>query len=118
MAKRIEIILIDDLDGSNADGTVRFGIGDQLYEIDLSVKHSNELYTALEKFRENGRRIGRVRLDGRGGSRTRARRRTTDTTPEKNKAIRDWAERQGLTVASRGRIPQDIVDRFEQAHAT
>ena len=51
MAQRIQTLLIDDLDGGEADGTVRFGLDGTDYEIDLSAAHSQELHKALPKTR-------------------------------------------------------------------
>ena len=40
MAQKIQTLFIDDLDGSEAEGTVRFGLDGVEYEIDLSAEHS------------------------------------------------------------------------------
>ena len=45
MAQKIQTLFIDDLDGSAADGTVRFGLDGAEYEIDLNAKHARELRT-------------------------------------------------------------------------
>jgi hypothetical protein len=47
MAQRIQTLLIDDLDGGEVDGTVRFGLDGTEYEIDLSAAHSHELRKGL-----------------------------------------------------------------------
>jgi len=36
----MQVLLIDDLDGSEADGTVRFALDGTEYEIDLSAGHA------------------------------------------------------------------------------
>ena len=46
MAQKVQTFLIDDLDGSDAEGTVRFGLDGEQYEIDLSNEHAKELRTA------------------------------------------------------------------------
>ena len=43
MAQRIQTLLIDDLDGGEAGGTVRFGLDGTEYETGLSAAHSQEL---------------------------------------------------------------------------
>jgi Ni,Fe-hydrogenase maturation factor len=118
MAKRPKVILIDDLDGGEAVGTVKFAIDGEAYEIDLSAAHQKELRDALDKFREAGTRLGRYHI---GATRTStrgvtkpARRQPADR--EQNRAIREWAEQQGKQVSPRGRIPQAIVDQFHQTH--
>ena len=46
MAQKIQILLLDDLDGSAAKGTVRFGLDGTEYEIDLNAGHDRELRDA------------------------------------------------------------------------
>ncbi|HEX2743650.1 MAG TPA: histone-like nucleoid-structuring protein Lsr2, partial [Streptosporangiaceae bacterium] len=43
MAQKIQTLFIDDLDGSTAEGTVRFGLDGTEYEIDLNAGHAKEL---------------------------------------------------------------------------
>ncbi len=50
MAQRIQTFVIDDLDGSEAEGTVLFGLDGTHYEIDLSTDHAKELRTALARY--------------------------------------------------------------------
>ena len=38
-----EVSLVDDLNGSKADGTVSFGLDGKSYEIDLSTKNAEKL---------------------------------------------------------------------------
>lgn len=40
MAQKIQTVFIDDLDGSDAEGTVRFGLDGAEYEIDLNAEHA------------------------------------------------------------------------------
>ena len=42
MAQKIQILLIDDLDGGAAKGTLRFGLDGTEYEIDLNAGHDRE----------------------------------------------------------------------------
>ena len=57
MAQKVQTIFIDDLDGSQADGTVRFGLDGTEYEIDLNAKHARELRNALARYAATGRRV-------------------------------------------------------------
>ena len=43
MAQKIQTLFIDDLDGSEAEGTVRFGLDGAEYEIDLNAEHAQAL---------------------------------------------------------------------------
>ena len=46
--QKIQTLFIDDLDGSAAEGTVRFGLDGSEYEIDLNEEHARQLRDALE----------------------------------------------------------------------
>ena len=50
MAQKVNIILVDDLDGGSADENVRFGLDGVSYEIDLSAANAAELRSSLERF--------------------------------------------------------------------
>ena len=50
MAQKIQTLFIDDLDGSAAEGTVRFGLDGTEYEIDLNVAHARQLRDALARY--------------------------------------------------------------------
>ena len=42
MAQKVQTLYVDDLDGSEVDGTIRFGLDGAEYEIDLNAKHAQE----------------------------------------------------------------------------
>jgi hypothetical protein len=110
MARKTVTKLVDDLDGTEAHETVKFGLDGYLYEIDLSTKNANKLRSALAVFVEKGSRLpGRVGAPVRRGGRG-----TAVAEREQNQAIRAWAQRKGLPVAPRGRIKKDIVDQYHQ----
>ena len=50
MAQRTQVLYVDDIDGSEAEGTVRFGLGGADYEIDLNKKHADQFAKALSPF--------------------------------------------------------------------
>lgn len=64
VVQRVEILLIDDLDGASAaEETVRFGIDGAVYEIDLTAEHAAEFRASLNAYvcaarRMPGRRLG------------------------------------------------------------
>jgi Lsr2 len=97
---------IDDIDGSQADGTVRFGLDGTAYEIDLSKKHADELARVIRPYIEVARKVPSARRSAQG-SRP-ARRSQSD--------VRAWARAQGLKVSDRGRIPADLLARYESEH--
>lgn len=113
MAREVIHKLIDDLDGGDADETVRFGLDGVQYEIDLKKKNADRLREALAEFTGSARRVGRggVVVGGRAAAaRSRGGRSVSDR--EQNKAIREWAKRKGIDVSERGRIKQEIVDQY------
>ena len=57
MARKVQTFLIDDLDGSEADGTIRFGLDGVDYEIDLNAAHAGELRDILASYAAAGRKI-------------------------------------------------------------
>ena len=111
MAKTTIIQLVDDLDGSEASETVKFGLDGFSYEIDLSTKNADKLRKALSSFVDKGHRIsGRGAAAGARGSI----RRPAVAEREQNKAIRAWAIRKGMDVAPRGRIRSDIIEAYHR----
>ena len=110
MAKETFTKLIDDLDGGEAQETVKFGLDGHSYEIDLSTKNANKLRTALAPYLEVGTRVSGRPSPIRGG-RVRG---SVGAERDQNKAIRSWALRRGLPVAPRGRIKQEIVDQYQR----
>lgn len=105
MAQRVNVLLVDDIDGSDAAETIPFGLDGTRYEIDLNSGHAQELREALEPFVKAARRVSM--LAGR------PRNRKSDDA--RNKEIRDWAREKGLDVNDRGRIPAPIVAEYEAA---
>lgn len=111
MARETFTKLIDDLDGGEAQETVKFGLDGHSYEIDLSAKNATKLRSVLAPYVEVGTRVsGRGSAPGRGGRG----RGGAATERDQNKAIRAWALRKGLPVAPRGRIKQEIVDQYQR----
>ena len=58
VAQKIQTVFIDDLDGSEAEGTVRFGLDGAEYEIDLNAGHARALRDALARYVQAARRAG------------------------------------------------------------
>jgi len=66
MAQKIQTLFVDDLDGSEAEGTVRFGLDGAHYEIDLSTAHAEELRSALAPYARAGRKVTSQRVSCKG----------------------------------------------------
>lgn len=112
MAQRVQVILVDDLDGGQADETVKFGLDGFAYEIDLSHDHAGTLREALSDYVTVARKTGRYSTSTKAVSPNTAPRMRATIDRAQNKAIREWAAKQGKKVSDRGRIPQHIVDEF------
>ncbi|MDG4760337.1 Lsr2 family protein [Micromonospora sp. WMMD710] len=121
MAKQIIHKLLDDLDGGDADETVRFALDGVHYEIDLSSANAGKLREVFGLYTSNGSRVGRGGVvgggrargpAGAGDGRVTGGRVSAASSPEQNKAIRVWAKRAGKNISDRGRIPQEIVMEF------
>ncbi len=106
MAQKIQTLFVDDIDGSEAEGTVRFGLDGADYEIDLSVAHREELQKALAPYVAHARKTG-TRRAARGGRRNAS---AIDTHK-----VREWAKEQGIEIKERGRVPANIVDKYHEA---
>lgn len=107
--RRSETFLVDDLDGSNAEGTVLFGLDGAQYEIDLSTDHAKELRTTLARYIDAGRRAtGTARRAGQNG-------RKTPASSISNTEVRTWAKAQGLEIKERGRVSADILAQYRAA---
>jgi len=111
MAQKVQTLLIDDLDGGEAEATVRFGLDGTDYEIDLNAKHAEALRKALAPYLDAARRApgSAARWPGRAGRRTAA---TAGADPT---AVREWAKSQGIEVKDRGRVPAELVVKFKAA---
>jgi hypothetical protein len=106
VAQKVQTIYIDDIDGGEAAGTVRFGLDGVGYEIDLSAEHTKELHTVLGKYIDHARKAGGT---SRRAPRSRAAS-TIDTT-----AVRTWAREHGIDIKDRGRVPAYIVAKYQAA---
>jgi len=111
MAQKVQTLLMDDLDGGEAEGTVRFALDGAEYEIDLNAKHAEALRKTLAPYVSAARRAPgpiarRPSRAGRGAARADG----TDPT-----AVREWAKFQGIEVKDRGRVPAELVVKFKAA---
>ncbi len=109
MAQKVQTLFIDDLDGSTAEGTVRFGLDGTEYEIDLNAEHARQLRDALAAYMKAGRRVSVIsRRPARTG-------RTGSASGLNTTEVREWAKAQGIDVKDRGRVPADLVAKFRSA---
>ncbi|MFJ1793765.1 histone-like nucleoid-structuring protein Lsr2 [Kitasatospora griseola] len=119
MAQRVQVILEDDLDGGSADETVTFALDGVAYEIDLKSDNAEKLRGLLAPYVEKGRKqSGRLTAPRRGGG-TRGAGRSASTAGQADTAkIRIWAKENGHPVNDRGRVPSNVREAYEKAHAS
>ena len=110
MAQKVEVTLIDDLDGSKADETITFGLDDTQYVIDLGEKNARELRDSFAKYVDAARRDRDARPTGRGTAR-----KASPAGPNTSD-VREWAKAQGFEVSERGRVAKDLIVKFQEAH--
>ncbi len=113
MAQRVNVVLVDDIDGSDAVETVGFALDGVDYEIDLSDEHASELREAISLYVGHARRTGGRRKSGRrvaangnadgGGSASAA-------------EIRAWARDNGWDVPERGRVSAEVREAYAAAN--
>jgi hypothetical protein len=116
MAKQVITLLTDDLDGSEADRTVEFGLDGANYTIDLSDKNAGKLRKALQPYIAAASRAGRGAVNRRSGHPGRVPAVGSRSSREQNQAVREWAARNGYEVSERGRIPMSVMEAFQKAH--
>ncbi|MGP5292180.1 histone-like nucleoid-structuring protein Lsr2 [Brachybacterium tyrofermentans] len=106
MARKTQVILTDDIDGSEATSTVSFALDGVAYEIDLNEDNAQQMRDQLGEWAGKARRVGGRRISGTRGS---------GSSSDAGK-IRAWANENGYEVNERGRIPAEIRDAYNATH--
>ena len=96
MAQKVNIVLVDDLDGTTD-------------EIDLNDANAAALREALSGY------VGHARKVTGGGRRTR-RSSGGSASSSNTKDVREWAKSQGMEISERGRISADVQQAYDAAH--
>jgi hypothetical protein len=117
MAQRVNVVLVDDIDGSEAAETVVFGLDGAQYEIDLSAENADRLREALSPYVAHGRRAGgRRRSAGSSSGRASSSRSSSAASGPTAAEIRAWARENGWDVPDRGRVSAEVRDAYAAAH--
>ncbi|SFK16535.1 Lsr2 family protein [Cellulomonas sp. KH9] len=115
MAQKVQVLLVDDVDGGTADETVTFGLDGVTYEIDLTSENAAKLRDAFAQWVGNARKVS-----GRSAGRSTPRSSSSSTsrTARSNEAqeIREWAKANGYQVSERGRISAEVKKAYDDAH--
>jgi hypothetical protein len=107
MAQRAQIIFTDDLDGSEAARTATFALQDVTYEVDLSKKNADKLARLLEPYIAAARKAST-----RPASRPANPSRQAGPVPAD---VRAWAKSEGIEVKDKGRVPAELIVKFQAA---
>jgi len=113
MAQKVQVILVDDVDGGEADETVSFALDGISYEIDVSATNAEAIRETLAPWVGHARRVG-GRAGGRGRSATQKSRPAAERTDLSD--VRAWARENGFQVSDRGRVSSEVRAAYEAAH--
>lgn len=108
MVQRTVTVFTDDLTNTEGEdiATHTFSLDGVGYEIDLNPDSHQLLLDALAPFLKVGRKSGSAPRRG-------SNKRTDGPDPVK---VREWAKSQGIEVNARGRVPRDVIEKYENNH--
>ena len=112
MAQKVQVTLVDDIDGSSASETVTFALDGVSYEIDLTDEHANALRESFAEWIGHARRAGGRKAPAKRGGPASAGRPSSASDAGK---IRDWARENGFDDSERGRISAEIREAYEKS---
>src|SRR3712207_5165934 len=99
MAQKVQVLLVDDIDGGTAEETVTFALDGVSYEIDLTAEHAAELRDAFGRWVGHARKTGSGSRGGgrqqRGGGSSRRSGSGSSSSGDAT-AIREWARENGF----------------------
>jgi hypothetical protein len=111
-----KVITVDDFDGHDGEDVAKrdFEVGEATYTIDLGDDNFKKLQEALELLRPYIEKASQVKQVGR------TRKAAADTSSRlrgySNSEVREWARREGVDVSSRGKIGDEVYEKFITAH--
>lgn len=110
-----KVITVDDIDGYDGEDVVKrdFEIAGTTYTIDLGDANLNKLQEVLDALAPYLEKANEVKPAGRG-------RKSAPEAPRlrgyTNSDLRDWADREGIEVSARGKIADEVYEKFIAAH--
>ena len=111
MAQKVSVTFACDYDSKQIpEGehlTRAFSLDGRDYEIDLCRKHSERFDDALGPYASHARK---------SSARVPRTKRRTAAHRKHSAEVRAWAKAQGLTVSERGRIPAEVVSKYDASH--
>jgi hypothetical protein len=113
MAQKVQVLLLDDIDGNEAAETVSFALDGVAYEIDLNGDNARALRDSLAHWIGHARRTsGRTVAPRPTARRASAAQADGPAASE----LREWARANGFQVSERGRISEQVRAAFAAAH--
>ena len=111
VAQKVSVTFACDYDSKeipNGEHLTRsFSLDGRDYEIDLCEKHSQKFDEVVKRFADRARKVS-TKVG-------RTKRRTTAHRP-RSAEIRAWAKRTDMEVSDRGRIPAQVIAKYEANH--
>lgn len=111
MAKLYSTAWTDDLDGSLAATTLEFAFDGIAYSIDLSEANAMRMRDCLEPYIRAASKASR-RSERKSWP---AQQSSAGKTQSPHQRAREWLRMNGHEVGSRGRLPQELLQRYELA---
>jgi hypothetical protein len=111
VAQKVSVTFACDYDEKEIpDGehmTRAFSLDGRDYEIDLCEKHSQKFDEAVKRFADKARKVS---------NRMPRPKRRTAAHRQRSADIRAWAKRSGIEVSDRGRIPAQVIEKYDASH--
>jgi nucleoid-associated protein Lsr2 len=111
-----KVITVDDIDGYDGDDVAKrqFEVGNATFTIDLGEGNFKRLQELLDGLAPYLEKASEVKQAGR------TRKSATDSGPRlqgyTNTDVRAWAGREGVEVSVRGKIADEVYEKFLAAH--
>ncbi|GMA18151.1 Lsr2 family protein [Arsenicicoccus piscis] len=108
MAQKVQVLLVDDVDGGDAEQTITFALDGVTYEIDLSDSNAAKLRDDLAPW------VGAARRSG--GRKAAAGGRKSGSGGRNLNDVRQWGRDNGFKVSDRGRVSVELQRAYDDAH--
>lgn len=108
MAQRVTVEITCDYPGKHQGEvqTVNFGLNGESFAIDLCDSHNKAFDAALQRYAGHARRVVK----------SSQRQRRTHSNRQRSQEMRAWAASQSIPVSARGRIPADLIAKYEASN--
>lgn len=123
MATQRTLTYLDDLDGTSpADElNIPFAVDGRLYTMDLTNRHAHEFREDMAKWvsiaTDRGKLPKLPHLSAVPNGSTVIDTGKAGITKEEGTAIREWANQNGFAIGNRGRIPNVVMEKYNEAQA-